>query len=57
MTLNFNQEGSFRITQVTDIHLREYPLTANEQETLEGIERGLRALKPDLIVYSYWRLV
>lgn len=52
MTLTFNREGYFRIAQLTDIHLREYPLTINDNEILKDIERGILSLKPNLIVIT-----
>jgi len=52
MALIFKQDSNFRIAQVTDIHLKEYPLTKNDQEILVDIEKGLRALNPDLIVIT-----
>lgn len=52
MTLMMNEEGHFRIAQVTDVHLNDYPLSENDQAILRDLQAGLEALQPDLIMIT-----
>lgn len=50
--MKFTEEGTFRIAQLTDIHLKQNPLNENDRAILRDIEKGLNELKPDLIVVT-----
>lgn len=50
--MKFTEEGTFRIAQLTDIHLKQHPLSENDRTILQDIEKGLNELNPDLIVVT-----
>ena len=50
--LQFNQEGTFKIVQFTDIHLKDGFDAEKDERTLALMEQIVVTEKPDLIVYS-----
>lgn len=52
MELRYNAAGKFRIIQFTDLHLGSFPFNENDRKTLAGIEKGVEAYCPDLIVFT-----
>lgn len=52
MKLKYNDNGKFRIIQLTDLHLAAYPFNENDQQALEGIEKLVRDYSPDLLVFT-----
>lgn len=52
MTVTFNEEGKFRIAQVTDVHLNHYPFDDNDEQILSDIFNAIQHIKPDLIMIT-----
>ncbi|MFD1885423.1 metallophosphoesterase family protein [Paenibacillus wenxiniae] len=50
--LAFNEQGTFKIVQLTDLHLQDVQHNALDQRTLELVERIIAIEQPDLIVYT-----
>lgn len=52
MVLRYRQDGSFRVMQLTDLHLGPFANNDNDLKTLELIEKATKFLKPDLIIIT-----
>lgn len=52
MNVHFNKRDSFRIAQLTDVHLNHYPFDENDAIILSDIERTIEKLQPDLIMIT-----
>lgn len=52
MIVKFNGNGTFRIAQLTDIHLNHYPFDDNDNKILTDIERTVKKLQPDLLMIT-----
>lgn len=52
MVIPTKTQEVFRIAQLTDVHLTNFPLSKNDQEILKDIEKGLNWVQPDLIMVT-----
>lgn len=50
--LTLNQNNAFRILQLTDIHIGDYPFHASDLLTFKLIHKMLTEIKPDLIIVT-----
>ena len=52
MELTYDNQGKFRIVQMTDLHLDSFSDNENDFKTLELIRNGLNTLEADLIIIT-----
>ncbi|MHA8111474.1 hypothetical protein ACYATP_08370 [Lactobacillaceae bacterium Melli_B4] len=44
MRLNYNDQPTFKICQLTDLHLGEYPYNDQDNHTLDALEKNVQPL-------------
>lgn len=47
-----SNDGAFRIMQLTDIHIGEYPFSSEDEKTFSALTHAVQAEKPDLIMIT-----
>lgn len=52
MTLRYNPAGKFKILQLTDLHLGEYPRNEQDEKTFAGIKQIVEDTAPDLLIFT-----
>lgn len=52
MKLKYNRNGKFKIIQLTDTHIGEYPFNEEDQRTIQLVLKSIEMLKPDLVVHT-----
>lgn len=52
MEIHYNNEGTFKILQLTDLHLGAVPSNESDQKTYEGIEKVIKKETPDLLIFT-----
>lgn len=52
MRLSYNQDGKFRILQLTDTHIGGYPFNEADEKTIQLLHQAIEQLKPDLLIHT-----
>lgn len=52
MSLQFNENGRFRVLQITDTHFGTYPFNENDQKTFRELKKAIEKSQADLLVFT-----
>lgn len=52
MNLSYREDGTFRIVQLTDLHIGSYPFHEDDEKTFELVRKALNNLDADLVVVT-----